>query len=314
MTEPTGAASAPHLTLDELADVLAGEPAGSHLAGCASCTARLGELRTAEAAVLASLADLPAPTLPAGLADRLQAALAAEPALRPATAATGAPAGPATVTPLGQRRARRTWVPAVAASAVLLIGGAVGWSLLSDGGPGAGSSPDTAAGATAESGAGTLALPTSSTGIDYGDQDLVEATLPAVLAGVAPGGTALDSAQSSGPGSGAGSAPQPTSAREAGPAGPPPEGTGGLAGATSADPLARLREPAALASCLAALLPPENPDERPLALDYASYRGTPALAVVLPDPDPAKVSVFLVGAACSQADDATLFFVRADRP
>lgn len=53
---------------------------------------------------------------------------------------------------------------------------------------------------------------------------------------------------------------------------------------------------------------------RPLALDYARYRGMPALAVVLPDPDPAKVSVFVVGPDCSRNDDDTLFFTRLARP
>jgi hypothetical protein len=69
-----------------------------------------------------------------------------------------------------------------------------------------------------------------------------------------------------------------------------------------------------LASCLAALLPPEEPDLRPLALDYASFGGAPALAVVLPDPDPAKLQVFVVGPGCSQADDGVLRFVRVARP
>ncbi len=81
----------------------------------------------------------------------------------------------------------------------------------------------------------------------------------------------------------------------------------------ASDGLARLREPAALASCLAGLLPVDQPDARPLALDYAAYQGAPALAVLLDDPDPAKVSVFVVGPTCVKGDEALLFFTRLDR-
>jgi hypothetical protein len=83
---------------------------------------------------------------------------------------------------------------------------------------------------------------------------------------------------------------------------------------SAVDPLARLRAPEGLADCLAALLPPEEPDVQPLALDYAGYAGQPALAVGLPDPDPAQLSIFVVGAGCSRANDSTLYFVRVPRP
>ena len=61
-------------------------------------------------------------------------------------------------------------------------------------------------------------------------------------------------------------------------------------------------------------LPAEGPEQLPLAVDYASYDGQPALAVVLPDPEPTTVSVFVVGPGCSAQDDRTLFFFRAPRP
>ncbi len=80
------------------------------------------------------------------------------------------------------------------------------------------------------------------------------------------------------------------------------------------DGLAMLRTPEGLAACLSSLLPPDEPDLVPLAVDYATYAGQPALAVLLPDPDPAQVSVFVVGAGCSAEDDGTLFFLRAPRP
>ncbi len=271
-----------HLSLDELADVLAGEGDDRHLADCADCTGRLAELQAAELAVVARLAALPDPPLPADLARRLDAALTAERPLQPA-------AGGATVTPLAPRR--RQWVPAVAASAVLVLGAVAGYALLHDGV--GGSSADTAASST-EAGAGRSAvdaLPRSESGTDYGDDAAVKATLPGVLAGTAAFAAAL-------PAPVAGTAAQDAT----------------TSAAAAVDPLQRLREPAGLASCLAALLPPEEPDVRPLALDYATFGGQPALAVVLPDPDPAKLSVFVVGPGCSQVDDSTLRFVRVDRP
>jgi hypothetical protein len=81
----------------------------------------------------------------------------------------------------------------------------------------------------------------------------------------------------------------------------------------SLDPLALLRTPEGLASCLAGVLAGE-PDTSPLALDYAQFAGQPALAVLLPDPDPSVVSAFLVGPGCSQADADVLHFVRIPRP
>jgi hypothetical protein len=169
------------------------------------------------------------------------------------------------------------------------MGGLVGWSVLN----GSGSDSDDTATSSAQAGAARSAgdgLPRSDSGTDYGDDAAVRAALPGVLAGSAAAATM------------AAPLPAPGAAQDS------------AASASVADPLERLREPAGLASCLAALLPPEEPDVRPLALDYATYAGAPALAVVLPDPDPAKLSVFVVGPGCSQADDSTLRFVRVDRP
>ncbi|MCW2606441.1 MAG: hypothetical protein JWO60_1134, partial [Frankiales bacterium] len=82
---------------------------------------------------------------------------------------------------------------------------------------------------------------------------------------------------------------------------------------TSPDPLARLREPDELAGCLAELSGPDA-DGVPLALDYASFEGRPALLVVLPSAREGKVDVFAVAAGCRAGDDQTLYFSRLDRP
>lgn len=85
-------------------------------------------------------------------------------------------------------------------------------------------------------------------------------------------------------------------------------------GASAAAELAPLRRPAALAACLSALLPPGRPAVRPVALDYARFVGRPALLVVLPADDPRQVEVFVVGPACTEAEEDLLFYARLPRP
>ena len=311
MTEP----AATHLDLDALADAQAGEgdAAGTaHLAQCTACTSRLAELAAAEATVVAALRALPDPALPEGLAERLSAALGSEPPL----------ATPATVTALpeaaarGRRRAqpaqRARFLPAAAAAVLLVSAGGLGYALV--GGAGGGDeSADT--GSTAGGGqAADLVL--SSSGTDYANSEAVAAALPAVLAGTAGTAVALDGL--------AGAQAVPEAAPEAS-AGAAAGATGSELARSSAalpppaavppgDPLERLRSPAGLADCLEAVLPPDEPDLRPRALDYATYGGQPALAVLLPDPDPAKLSVYVVGAGCAAQDAQLLGFFRIDAP
>jgi len=74
----SGPQPSPHLDLDRLADLLAGEGSDddvAHVGQCSGCAGRLDELSVAEVEVAAALAALPAPPLPADLADRLTAAL-----------------------------------------------------------------------------------------------------------------------------------------------------------------------------------------------------------------------------------------------
>ncbi|MBW3639789.1 MAG: hypothetical protein KY451_08075 [Actinobacteria bacterium] len=250
----------------------------------------------------ASLAALPPPPLPPELAARISAAIAAEAEAAPAppVPAPAPSVASATVTPLPGRRpsSRRTWPLSVAAGVVLVCAVGLGYAQLA-GSKNAGqvTAADSAAGVAAPE----AVLPRSASGIDYADPAAVTAGLPSVLVGSAP-------REPLGATSG--------SDRAAPPAEPlaSSSGASGPEAALAADPLARLRDPAGLASCLLALLPPEEPDVRPLALDYARYGATPALAVVLPDPDPAKVSVFVVGPDCSKDNDSTLLFTRLTKP
>lgn len=286
MTSPS-----PHLDLDALADALAGEgdaAGAAHLAGCGSCASRLDELVAAEGRVVAVLGALPPPAVPADLADRLTAALADQAPLRPAApAAVGAVGASVTALPAARDRQRRSWLPAAAAAVLLASGAGLGVALLGDG-LGGSDSDDTAttAGPLAEGDAAGPDLLLTASGADWADPAAGTTALPRVLSG------AVDRI-----------APQ----------GPAPAGDT-ESGVQSVDELEVLRTPEGLAGCLSAVLPPDEPGLVPLAVDYASYDGQPALAVVLPDPDPAQVSVFVVGAGCSAEDDRTLFFLRAPRP
>lgn len=328
-----------HLDLDALADALAAESdlAGSgspsHLVGCPTCTSRLSELRGAEGSVRASLSKLTDPSMPAGLVERITAALAAEAPLAgrgaidhsAAQDTARATPGGATVTPL---RPPRRWAPAVAAAVMVVAVGGLGYAVVSNNGGGddaSTTSADSAAAPAAPEAASLPPIPTSESGTDYAQQARIEAALPGVLAG----GVLRDLSQAE-TFSANGGAPQPAASdapmpdpsgalpgtRRSGsaPTLPVSGGGSGAASKDATDPLAALREPVALEACLSAVLPPEEPGVRPLALDYATYQGKPALAVWLTDPDPAKVSVFVVGPQCSAADAALQFFTRVDRP
>lgn len=293
----------PHLDLDALADTLAGEGAGAdHLSTCASCTSRLAELTAAEARVTAVLATLPPPPMPGGLAERLSAALAAQAPL------TAQPSS--TVTPLPSAAPQRRWLPAAAAAVLLVSGAGIGYAVLDR--PGGGGEDSSAAAQDA--------LVLNASGTDYGDEAAVAGVLPAVLGGTA--GTVDRYTAQAAPEARTttdGTSSEDTAAGSSGGTSQAQEDAAltaqaPAAGALPADPLERLRTPDGLAGCLAALVPPEEPDLQPLALDYAQFQGAPALAVVLPDPDPAKVSIYVVGPACAQGNEDLRTFLRVDAP
>ena len=328
MTDPRST-SGDHLDLDALADALAGErPDDPHLAACGPCRARLAELAAADTAVQASLGALADPTEPDGLAERLRRALAEE-----ARADAVAP-GSGRVAALGTQRspqrsrkrsAQRAWQQPVAACLALVLAGGVGWALVQGGSSGTDTS--TAAGGAAESSDGggggeaseqlAAGVPRTRTGTDWADDAAGRAALPQVLAAqeagalggaaqVVPSGPPAAAAPSDDAASRSG-ADADADAASPGPDSPTSDTTVG-----SADPLARLRDPAALAACLAAVT--AQAGAQPLAVDEGTVRGAPALAVLLPDADPLFVQVHVVGPACSAADPATLLRTRVARP
>lgn len=310
MTSPSA-----HLDLDALADALAGagsEADASHLADCGSCAGRLGELRAADRSVLVELRALAAPALPPDVQERLDAALAAQEPLAPTRAAS--------VTALPTRRAHRSgdrtgWLAAAAAAVIVLGGGAFA---LSQGGldQGGADSSTSAAGGSAELAAPAVEdLLLTASGADWADPATPGTTLPQVLGGQATAyqltdETPLQARSSEESDEQAAAESQGEQDADAGAAQPGP-----AAALPEADEeLARLRTGEGLQACLSSLLTEEQLGTRPLAVDYATYGGEPALAVVLPDPDPARASIFVVGSDCSAADPDVLLFRRAPLP
>jgi hypothetical protein len=286
VSESHGASAAgAHLDLDALADVLAGEPEPAHLAGCPRCRARLDELDAELPRVSQALADAPVPEVPDDLPARLLAAIAAE---RPAAATQ------ADVLPMVS--ARRRWLPAlsaIAASAVLVAGGLLLFQRDDD------KQADTAA-ATAG-----YAVNDSGTNYTRGGTQL-QALLPSLLKGSArrpaPESFGADAGPTATPLSGAGTT---TSSQKA--------GDRALAALPPGDPLAALRTTTGLATCLNSLTDP-GVAGIPLALDYATFEGTPALVVVLPTSQADKVDVFVVPPGCARADGNVLYFRRLPKP
>ncbi|MDT7546782.1 MAG: hypothetical protein QOE99_2892 [Actinomycetota bacterium] len=280
-----------HLDLDALADAAAGEPTketADHLAGCADCQAAVEEVRSAQTPVTAALAALPSPELPTEVAAALATALAAE------SRATGTAS--VTTLPPASRSSARRWLPAAAAVLILLAGAGYGISRL---GSSDNASSTSASGAASGKDSAALNVVRNDTGADYTGRAALAAAVPDLLAGTAAAQQSRSTLRAPGP------ANAPLNA-----AGANPAATTSAAG----DPLARLRDNAGLADCLLALLPPDDPSVRPLALDYAQFKGSPALVVVLPSALPKKLDVFVVGPACSQANDSTLFYTSVDKP
>lgn len=279
-----------HVDLDALADLLDDETAegAAHVETCSECRSALAELRRATAQVSRDLAALPAAALPDDVRDRIDRALADD----------GAALASVTTLPAARTSPGRRWLPAAAAVVLLLAGAGYGLSRLGGNGDGTATS---SAGRAADSAAGAaeLGVVRNDTGTDYTGRDSLATALPQLLTGAA-----ADTA---------------TVPKQAAPLrGAPPGGASSPATSLSlpapADPLARLRDNAGLADCLLALLPPDDPSVRPLALDYATFKGTPALVVVLPGALPNKLDVFVVGAGCSRANDSTLFYTSVDKP
>ncbi|OLB75490.1 MAG: hypothetical protein AUI14_20940 [Actinobacteria bacterium 13_2_20CM_2_71_6] len=211
----------------------------------------------------AALSGLGAVAMPANLAARLDAALAAE---------TGPADGRTTATVIDlskHRRWRRLAAgTAAAAAAVAAIFGGV--AVLSSGG----SSPSATSAGNAGSAAQGLAATGAGTSVLHSGTDYTPQNLAAALG--------AGSADSAGGGKAAASGARP--------AAPGPQ----VAESVPDSDLARLDNPAALHDCLNAIVALRG--GQPTIVDFARYQGRPALIVVLTGPGVRRIVV--VGPEC----------------
>ena len=268
----------------------AAEAARDHLHGCESCAADAHTLADISQ-WLSSAADTG--QVPVDVAQRIAAALAAEPAV--------SPAGAATVTPLETASTRRGGgVPQVrgmrflqAAAVIVIALAGIGIAVSAQRGANdaatssAGSAPNReSAGQTADS----ATYPVTASNRDW-TQDTVVAAVPELLAGtLAPTGAASRAAAS------------------------PEAGGDQDSGATprllADNDAARLARGPVLAECVGTLY---RGPVTPLAVDIARWKGAPAGVIVLPtEGDVMTVDVYVVKPSCPPGD--FLFFARQARP
>ena len=285
---PTGWDASTHPDLERLAELEEGlldsadaARVAEHVAGCEHCRSQQAELEHARAL----LRGLPADTMPADVAARLDAALASADLDAP-----GASSQPATVVPLNA--ARRRWgsrptvagLGAAAAVTALVVALVVGHNT---GGSSGGSTSPEGATSLAQSAAGSVLsnLSTESSGTDYTTGNLAS-TVPQLVAG--PAAHTMMKA-----------APAPAQPKT----GAAPN-AGGASATVAGIPAALLRlhdSPSALRSCVLGV-EAGGQIQRPLAIDFARYLGAPAVLIVLPGLNPGYVDAWFVGPGCDSVN------------
>jgi hypothetical protein len=310
VTDDLGNTHGPHVTPDVLADLQAGllhdraeRAAREHLALCPVCQ---GDLE-----VLATIPDRLAAAgsveqIPADVASRLDAALAAAASAPPDIAATPTvvPIDGATATRRRDRPSPRglRLLQAAAVLVVVLGLGALAVSAIHGGGNGSGAQTAGAADSAGGKSKPQAAFPVTTSGRDWTASTLT-AAVPRLVAGslspvIARGPLAGDALKST-----AGSAS----------ATPAPSGSGTAAEApqfaANNNAAGRLAGGNALAECIATLVPG---GATPLAVDLSTYQGKPAAVILLPGlAGPDRVDIWVVPPDCSSA---TLYYGSVPHP
>ncbi len=293
-----------HVPVDDLAAYAAGDldPTASvavetHLVLCADCRSDVDAITNATAALTA----LDRPVMPADVASRVDAALAAERATPLAT-----------VAPLAPKRRRPSFAGIAAVAAGLALVAAIGVPLVTGGSD----KPSTEAGRT---NATTRRL---SSGLDY-KRGTLGATLTQAL-----GGKTKDVGDT------AGSAPLAGGGAVPGAVSPVPTAPAASELAVTSRELTTQRnalevieqDSGRLAACVEALsagLAADTPVEArmPLVVDFATFAGQPAVLVAFPtvsqgDVRDDRIDVFVAGPRCgiTAGDDDFLDFERIPRP
>ena len=271
-----------HLDLDRLADLeedlltpAETEASNSHLAECDVCRQRQANIRTTRAL----LSTLPPEPMPAGVANRIDAALSALPST--------------TIVPLASKR--RGWrshptaagLGAAATVAALVAALIIGRTSSHPSSHETGAAAGTAAGAPRT----TVPLPTTTvTGTHYTTANLAR-TVPALL----------QPTQAATMSQATGAAPVQT---------PTPEAAG--AAAPAAGVPAQLTplfvSNAALQACVRSI-EAGGPLEKPLAIDFATYQGSPSVLIVLPGLEAGKIDAWFMGPDCGSGEQIPLGYI-----
>jgi negative regulator of sigma E activity len=262
-----------------------------------------------EQAVSALLASLPVEPMPAEVFSRIEAALAAEPALLPLAPVV------TLNDPSRHKPSRGPMIFKVAASVVGLVGAvALGLAVVQGGGA---SSAGSAAGGTAksaETAASTPAAASASAAASSAGSGIPAAARPPRVsqsrfdynqANLSSAATALATGRS-----------LPTSADAAASAGTSSSTGPGATGTASSFSTASLVTTASLLdSCVKELT--DGAARTPIAVDAGEWNHQPAVVIVLPAlDDPTNLEVFVVKASCGQVKDSSdlLQFTNIPRP
>ena len=309
MTDDLGTTHGPHVTPDVLADLQAGllhdraeRAAREHVADCPDCRAHLEVLAAIPGRLAAAGTVEP---IPADVASRIDAALAAAAAAPPdvAAAPTIVPLQGATASHRRDRSSPRglRLLQAAAVLVVILGLGALAVSAIHGGSNGSGAATAGAADSAGGRSAPQAAFPVTASGRDWTATSLT-AAVPRLVAGslspvIARGPLAGDALKSI---SGAGGASASPSGSENAPAAAPQ---------FAANAAGRLAGGNALAECIATLVPG---GATPLAVDLATYQGKSAAVILLPGlAGPDRVDIWVVPPDCSSA---TLYYGSVPHP
>ena len=297
MTEHPGAGHVDLEVLAELDEGVAGpqveQAARAHLEHCAGCRERMAHLRTTRAL----LSALPADRMPEAVQTRIDAALA-----------TASVDGSGTVVPM--RRRTRVWnSPAVAGAAavaavVVLIGALVAGNVIHHGKKTqTASAPLASEGNRQGSAAGAASIKEWATGANY-TAATIPTLVPRLVTGTPPAGAPAPPLTASGSGGASGATTTDSKSAAVPAATPVPEG------AFTQD--AMRTDSSALLGCgtiLAGGVPTV-----PVAVDFASWNGKPAVIFALPAVGhPESLDVWVVRSTCSTSS-LDVYFRRIPRP
>lgn len=286
-----------HLTAEVLADLELGLlDAGSaahaeqHLTHCADCSALRGDL----ASLTDALSDLPDEPMPDDVWEQLADAMAAEPVLTPAGAATVVP-----IETARRRRWGRPGIGVVAGAAGVALIGAIIVSSDFGGGDAATTLSESADSAQEDRGADLplTAYAATQSGTRYQQEALSSQVtkLVAARATFTPTPPVMETQTASA---------SPTTATTQSPEG------GGTTTPTQDDGdsiAAMATDPAAAQACLEGYIP-DVVGVQPLAIDIGVWQGEPAAVIVLPSTEPDFVDVWVIDPDCSGPEDPLFHF------